>query len=134
MRTQALISALLLCACGQSLRSGDERGVHLRVEPESVSVPGSVTLVLSNESPEEVGYNLCTSSLERSVAGSWQAVPSDRVCTMELRMLPPGDEARLPLELPADLASGEYRFLTSVEMTRVGDQGPVRSEAFRIAE
>ena len=68
----------------------------------------SLELRLRNDSAQAVGYNLCASSLERKVGQSWQPVASQRICTMELRSLPPGQEARYSLVLE-QLPPGEYR-------------------------
>lgn len=127
-----LAAALLLLGCGQSFQPGAAEPVSLTVRPQSVAAGSTVTLVLTNRSTAEVGYNLCSSSLERLENGVWASVPSDRVCTMELRILPPGEEVSYPLELPEGLPTGDYRFVTSAEMMEAGERGPVRSQTFRI--
>lgn len=132
MRSMSLVAMILLCSCGPSIQSGAGQGVTLRVEPNTVSAGDSVTLVLANGSPGEIGYNLCSSGLERQVGSEWQTVPSDRVCTMELRILPPGEEARYPLDTSAQLAPGEYRFVTNIDMIDGGGPGGIRSAPFRL--
>lgn len=133
MRDILLLTALLaVCACGPSLQSGESSDVTLSAEPAAVSARDSVTLILRNDSPSEVGYNLCASGLERRAGGSWTQVPSDRVCTMELRMLAAGAEARYELELPEGLDVGEYRFTTSVHRMAAGETEPVRSGVVRV--
>lgn len=132
---RGLLSCVLLVAigCGTSPTPGaSPDDVRLTVEPEAVAAGDSVTLVLTNGSSGEIGYNLCTSDLERRRDGGWEPVPSDRVCTMELRLLPPGDDARYSLAIRSDLPRGEYRYRTDV--TRQEDGGPVdvASEAFRV--
>jgi hypothetical protein len=106
--------------------------VRLRVEPTELAAGDSITLVLENGSPDRIGYNLCTSDLQRSNDGGWETVPSDRVCTMELRTLPPGERARYPLSLASGLAEGEYRYRTRVERLERGDRSDVPSEVFRV--
>lgn len=133
MRTIAFLTAVLLCACGPSLQSeGQAADPILRVEPGTPSAGDTVTLVLDNRSPHSVGYNLCTSVLERSSGAGRQAVPSDRVCTMELRTLEPGQRARYSMEVPEGLAPGEYVYLANVEVLDTGERRAVRSEPFRV--
>lgn len=99
--------------------SGPDRpvpaGLDFAVEP-GIAAPGAaVTLVLSNGTAHQIGYNLCGSGLEQRQGGSWRAVPQDGVCTRELRILAPGQQARYQTRLPGFLAAGEYRFRTGVE-------------------
>jgi hypothetical protein len=53
----------------------------------------SIVLTLYNESMRKVCYNLCSSAVERRTTSGWQVMPTDRVCTMELRTLDPADYA-----------------------------------------
>lgn len=134
MRSSLFFAVLFLCSCGPSFQAGDGPGVTLEVEPRSVSAGASVTLLLRNGTGSDIGYNLCSSALERLDEGSWRPIPSNRVCTMEIRTLPPGEETRYPLEVPGGLEPGEYRYLTNVEMMDAGDRGPVRSDPFRVTQ
>jgi hypothetical protein len=120
MRSIALLAMTLLCSCGPSIQSGAGEGVALRVEPGGVSTGDSVTLVLANGTTEAVGYNLCTSGLERQVDDVWQPVASDRACTMELRTLGPGEETRYPIEIADGVVAGVYRFVTRIEVADGG--------------
>ncbi|NIQ57205.1 MAG: hypothetical protein GWN71_28645 [Gammaproteobacteria bacterium] len=106
------------------------RDIRLTVDPESPSAGDPVVLVLTNHSNGPVGYNLCTSELERRADGAWRPVPSDRMCTMELRMLEPGAEARFDLALDPGMASGEYRYSTRIEVA--GEASTVVSDAFNV--
>lgn len=130
MRAVAFASVVLLLACAPTPDGAGD--VRLNVEPESLSAGDSITLELSNGSAEAVGYNLCTSGLERLSGGEWQAVPSDRVCTMELRTLPGGERVRYELDLPSDLPAGEYRYRTRVERLDAGEGRMLRSGTFRV--
>lgn len=104
--------------------------IRLLVQPTTVPSGESFTLVLVNDSTEQIGYNLCTSELARRDGAAWMPVPSDRVCTMELRPLEPGMEARYTLETRPPLAPGEYRVVTGV--ARMPDESmiAVASEPF----
>lgn len=130
----ALITAIAFAAgCSSSMQSAGIGSVQLGVEPDVVMVGDSITLTLRNASDERIGYNLCTAALERRSGGSWQAVATDRVCTMELRTLAPSDETRYRLDLPGGLAAGEYRYFTNVEAMQSGTRSVVRSESFEVS-
>jgi hypothetical protein len=84
---------------------------------ESVTLSASrtgerVMLTLRNGSAVTVGYNLCSSGLQRGPA--WEPVETGEICTMEIRQLQPGDSATFEKTLPPDLAAGEYRYTTNV--------------------
>lgn len=94
--------------------------------------PGRIRLILQNGFDGPVGYNLCTSALERRQDGTWVNVPTDDVCTMELRSLPAGQDATFEKRLPSGIAAGEYRYVTSVEIP-VGDpQTRVATPGFQV--
>jgi hypothetical protein len=92
---------------------------------------GAVELTLHNGSEQSVGYNLCSSGLQRWSGSEWQAVQTGEVCTMELRTLAPGGSAIFEKQLPPDLSSGDYRYVTSVEIPLGGGMQGVASEPFR---
>ncbi|MGH7463859.1 MAG: hypothetical protein ACREK1_01710, partial [Longimicrobiales bacterium] len=77
-------------------------------------------------------YNLCTSSLERQTADGWEVVPTDIVCTMELRILEAGQEAGYPAALPTPLSPGQYRYNTSIQLMEANEGHRVTSNAFRV--
>ena len=93
-----LILALGCAACAS-------QGVTLSA---AVSQERSLELALRNGSAQAIGYNLCASTLERRSGDRWRPVALQRICTMELRSLAPGGEARyrVPLE---NVPPGEYR-------------------------
>jgi hypothetical protein len=132
MRNLLPLAIALFCACSPARSGGGGSGVVLGVSPDAVAPGDTVVLTVRNDSPAAVGYNLCTSGLERQAGGAWEAVPSDRVCTMELRTLATGQEASYRLALPAAVAPGEYRWHTAVETMDAGTRGEVRSGAFRV--
>lgn len=103
--------------------------VTLSASPESVRAGGTVTLRLANGSRQPVGYNLCTSALQTA---SGAAVQSDRICTMELRTVAPGQSATYAYELPSSLAPGSYRFSTSIEWMAAGNRTSVTSNGIRV--
>lgn len=133
MRSSFPVVLLLAAACGPPASRGSApEDVRLEVEPGTAAAGDSVTLVLTNGSSAAVGYNLCTSALERRTDDGWEAVPSDRICTMELRTLPAGGEARYSLAVEPGLTAGDYRYRTDVERLDTGARESIASGAFRI--
>lgn len=128
-----LIIAAALLAC-TTLGSGEgSNGVALIVTPERAAPGDTITLVLRNDSQDELGYNLCTSSLHRRTGeGAWDPIASERVCTLELRSLSPRQRATLRLDLPQNLAPGTYRFETAVERLELSVRQTVTSEPFTL--
>jgi hypothetical protein len=110
--------------------------VALSVQPPTAT-PGdslTLTLTLSNESSGPVGYNLCSSRLERSAGNDWEPIRENRMCTLELRTLPPGEQTTYSVQLPPDIEPGEYRFATNVQMLDGTERNLVRSTTFRVTE
>jgi hypothetical protein len=131
MRITSALLIGLLGACASPRADTPATDVGLDVEPASVVAGESVTLVLANGSPAPIGYNLCASRLERRSGEGWEGVRSDRVCTLEIRSLAAGEEARFAVDLPSDLATGPYRFSTSVERDAVGPS-TISSDPFQV--
>jgi hypothetical protein len=157
-RATASILSLLLSACGSGngdLQGGDggnaagsaapveqpgngpgnghsagepAQGVELSA-PEEANSGSGVTLTLLNGSAAQIGYNLCTSSLESSAG---REIPTNQVCTMELRLLEPGGSATHRYSLPVNMLEGSYRFATQVHWTDEGRTATVRSNAFEV--
>ncbi|CAN5703241.1 hypothetical protein BH23GEM6_BH23GEM6_19090 [soil metagenome] len=125
-----ILPVLVLAACAGAADVGPDQQVSLDVQPTALSPGEAVTLTLSNRTPWPIGYNLCTSSLERESAGTWQPVPEDRICTMELRLLDPDERSELQLQLPADLAPASFRYTANVEDR--GSMEPVSSPPFQV--
>lgn len=93
---------------------------------------GALRLTLDNGSTEPIGYNLCTSQLQRQNGNDWTNVPTDEVCTMELRTLNPGADATFEKRLPAGLPAGVYRYVTSIENPVDAKMIPVATEPFSL--
>ena len=133
MRIPVSIAALVLLACSSSMQSGDTAAdITLTAAPATLAAGDSVTLTLENDTLEQIGFNLCSSSLERQTADSWDAVQTDIVCTMELRTLDAGARADYRTALPAALAPGRYRYTTSVEAMQTGSRHAVSSTEFTV--
>jgi hypothetical protein len=104
-----LLSTLLISACTMSAVAPDD------ISLTAVRTDRTVRLTLRNQSGSSAGYNLCTSGLQRRTAGSWSALETGDICTMEIRTLRSGASATFDKTLPDDVMSGEYRYTTSVE-------------------
>ncbi len=89
----------------------DAKRVSLTATQRSANV---VLLRLTNGSDSAIGYNLCASSLERQDE-TWTQMPSDIMCTMELRTLSSGATASFEREIREAITPGTYRFRTAVE-------------------
>jgi hypothetical protein len=74
----------------------------------------NVMLTLRNASDTAILYNLCPSQLQRRTSGGWENVPTDEMCTMELRELRPGASATFEKTLPSSAGPGDYRYQTRV--------------------
>ena len=103
--------------------------VTLSVSPEQATEDSTVTLTLRNGSEQQLGYNLCTSTLE---SADGREIPTSRVCTMELRTLEPGRTATYRYTLPVNVAQGSYRLAAEVHWMDSGRTSMVRSNAFEV--
>jgi len=87
--------------------------------------PGeAVLLTLRNLYDQPIGYNLCTSELQRSVNDTWERVAEDRMCTMQLNVLDPGKVDTFSVTLPESLAAGTYRYSTGVQGLEHANEPP----------
>lgn len=128
----ALVPALLVACASAGSRSAPP-GVTLSITPERPTPGSSATLTLRNDSEDLLGYDLCTSGLfRRTGEDAWEPVPEDRFCTMELRTLPPGEQATFPIELPTGLVTGTYRYQTTVELMDRGTREAVATAPFTV--
>ena len=136
MRSLTVIACLILAACTQlptepqTAQAHEESPLQLHAQRTSES---TIVLTLRNESRATVGYNLCSSTLERRVAGSWQTVPEEIVCTRELRTLAAGASATFDRHVRPTLAPGEYRFVTQVESPLGGRMATIASNTLTIS-
>lgn len=110
-RWPKLAAALVCVTCATSPRGSTP--IEARTTTE-LYFPDEVAQVeLTNHSGRELGYNLCASmELDRRVGAEWVplARDADRVCTMELRRVPPGESRVGEVQVPGDLQPGVHRF------------------------
>jgi hypothetical protein len=121
-------------AAGSAPGAGEPDG--LLSTDRTAYAPGEIaTLRLHNIHGDDIGYNLCFSTLERREGASWvrSEVQDERACTAELRLLPPGETAEFDAAtIPARLPPGEYRFRTRVEHMLDGSEVQARSNPFAV--
>jgi hypothetical protein len=96
-----------------SLVQQSDSGVSLTLDKTEYAPGAAAVMTLSSQRSDTLGYNPCSSrSVERDMGGSWVVHPEpNRMCTMELRMLNPGQSQAVPTTLPADLTAGTYRIV-----------------------
>lgn len=136
MRFVALFLVLSIASCAPVATSPQSGSSDARVDLVTLSTErvasDRVRLILQNGYNGPVGYNLCASGLERRSGTSWEPVQTDEVCTMDIKTLPGGQDATFEKRLPASLASGEYRYVTSVEIPFPGQMARIASPGFRV--
>ena len=114
MRRLMILVFGALCACAGEQLPPLDNPIELLTTPE-MPVPGEESiLTLRNGSTNPIGYKLCTSTLMRHTGNEWEPVRSDRVCTMEIRTLQPGEQDQFPVTIPEGLTPGSYRFETTI--------------------
>ena len=130
-RLSATVSGLVLMLATSCPSSSDETAdeepskVTLSVEPTRLYPGDDFSLVLTNDSDNTLGYNLCLDlTLERRTEKRWQTV--DRglrlgrsrepatLCPSILNALAPGKQAGQRLHLDRGLRAGTYRILDDV--------------------
>jgi hypothetical protein len=122
-----------------SLVQQSDSGVSLTLDKTEYAPGAAAVMTLSSQRSDTLGYNPCSSrSVERDMGGNWvvHAEPN-RMCTMELRMLNPGQSQSVPATLPGDLTAGTYRIVMQFQPQSAGGQaaGSVRavSPSFTVA-
>lgn len=103
----------------------------LMTEYNRYKVGEPVVLQLHNRGSTNLGYNLCTSNLERRIDGQWRPQVTHRICTMELRNLAPGAFAAFTFDDTGSWNPGVYRFQTRIE-TSDGDWLSIVTDPFSI--
>src|SRR5688572_3381202 len=82
------VFALAMAGCAIPTPGKGPLAITLQAVPAR---DGSIMLHLRNSSGKTVGYNLCTSTLERDRDGTWEPTGSDRVCTLQIRTIVHGE-------------------------------------------
>lgn len=104
MRRLVVVGALVAVAgCAGSATLTTDRGSYR---------PGErIALTLTNHGRQELGYNLCGSSVERKEGGQWvtAAATDGGTCEAVLLLLHPGARTSAEVRLRDDAPAGEYR-------------------------
>lgn len=127
MKTIFAAATFFLVACTSSMSTVSDSSVMLTASPSG----SNVMLTLMNHGDAAIGYNLCTSALQRRDPNDWVEVRTDEVCTMELRTLQPGAAATFEKTLPPNLQPGTYRYVTSVEKPVGGARVVAATDSFK---
>jgi hypothetical protein len=101
--------------------SSSGAGIMLTLDREHYAAGATVTMRITNNTSEQLGYNPCTNSaLERQESGRWtpQQEPPDRVCPMYMRLLGAHETQSATTELPSPLGAGTYRIVESFSSQR----------------
>ena len=92
-------------------------------------------MTLTSRARESLGYNPCSSRVfERQSGANWVTIPEpDRVCTMEIRFLRPGETVTVVTSLPSDIGFGDHRIvLTLTPEGGAGSSVRAISPTFRV--
>lgn len=116
MKHFTLLVALFVACAPVAAPVPDPEPSIAGVRFEATSTSGEVVLTLHNGTDAPIGFNLCSSRLERREGTVWTHIPTGEMCTMEIRSLPAGETARFEKTLPAKLAGGVYRYTTIVDL------------------
>lgn len=95
----------------------------------------AISLTLANRDEKgSLGYNLCSSTLEKLHAGKWQAVApqEDWVCTAALYLLDPGEQASFVFDFDQPIPPGVYRFKTKIEINDKRERVELTTHEFNV--
>lgn len=143
-RTLALLLPVVLAACSGGgngpLDPLDNNGVtvitgiHYQTDRTTYSRWDEIVSQLLNATDHDIGYNLCLARLERRVGGGWVEVrrTPERVCTMPLYILRPGQSTTYREPASVVPAPGTYRLRTTVEAPLNNGMRSVATEPFTV--
>ena len=98
-------------------------GVTLTLDRASYAPGAPVTMRITSQTRDTLGFNQCSSrTIERQEGNGWVPVREpQRMCTMELRLLMPNETQTATTDLPATLSAGTYRMV--LRLGRQSTQG-----------
>ena len=105
-------------------RNAQRSEVTLTLDRDSYAAGASASVRITSHSRDTLGYNPCSNrSVQRKEGTSWVTqIEPGRMCTMEMRLLRPGERQTVSVTLPGKLPAGTYR----LELT-FNRQGPSAS-------
>lgn len=92
----------------------------------------TVSLRLENTTNREIGYNLCSSTLQIEQGDDWRDIPSLKVCTAALYPLAPQQHDIEPYALDDTLAAGTYRFMSKIYLLESRANSKIYSNSFTV--
>jgi uncharacterized protein YfaS (alpha-2-macroglobulin family) len=120
---------------GRSAQNSAE--VTITLDRSSYSAGGTANVSVTSHSRDTLGYNFCSSrTVERKQGESWVAIPEPgRMCTMEIRLLNPGETQTASITMPESMPAGTYRVVITFSRQRPSASGSVRaiSSSFSVA-
>ncbi len=118
--------SLTTCNVNNSASNSLEE-VNFETVQDSYTLNSVVTVVLTNTSTETVGYNPCTSTLQRKQVIRWETVEKNSICSAYLALLEPGETTQYKINLQQGYSlqkTGIYRIITEVQF---------KEETFKLA-
>jgi hypothetical protein len=99
--------------------------VTVTLDRGSYAPGATATVRVVSRSSDTLGYNQCSSRLiQRSESGTWVTHPEPgRMCTMELRLLRPGEMQTFTTDLPPNLTPATYRLVLALSRQRSAPPG-----------
>lgn len=111
-------------------------GVTLTLDRTSYTKDATVTMRIASQRRDTLGYNPCSNRVvERQDAGQWAAYAEpERMCTMELRLLMPGETQAATTDLPGNVRAGDHRIVLTLQPQSTTGRSAVRavSPVFRV--
>jgi len=143
MSLREIVMAVLVAetmGCGAGIigvlpEGSTPEGIGFAVRDTLVGTGDTVTLVLTNGTAREIGYNLCVGQLERWDGNGWRGVrkmPENSACILPLYTLTPGDSAQYLQPVYDFIEGGSYRFRDTIEWLGDGGRAEVISNGFRV--
>ena len=130
-----LLLPFVAAACGGLSEPTSLTGVTLTPTADRFVVGQSVSAILANGSPVDIGYSEgCDVGLERPAGAEWIAYGIQRrPCLDMLNTLSPGATATIHFPLDASVEPGTYRLRMPVAPVHRGSGRDVRSDPFTVA-
>lgn len=135
-----LLLLLILAGCDSTdpLDPGvGPEGIALTVTDTLYQTGDTIEAILTNESEEDLSYNLCLFGMQRRAGNRWERVVKhpDVACPLIARGLSPGQSDTLEVPVRADMEPGVYRFRDEIEFPREnGQRMTLVSNEFRVKE
>lgn len=101
---------------GDTASAGATGGATLTLDRASYTRGATLTMRITNRGRDTLGYNPCSSRVvERQDRNQWVAYAEpDRMCTMELRLVMPGETQTATTDLPANVRAGTHRLVVTL--------------------